>query len=279
MRIGMWLTTFATLSSLIGAGATRAAIIYLADGSGYVVRFDTEMDAATPLGRVSTDGAQSPRFTGLAYDPATDSILIAENSERVVYAMDAATGAVSSLFSTPGVLLYGGAVLNGTLYGLNEDNDTAVAYSLDGVAQGLSGTRLAAHSHAMGVDPSAAQLYIIDLVESQIHRLNDDGTLGDVTVAISDPGFAMEDVDYFGGDFLVAAGAEVWLVDGATGAASMFLDRQQLIAMGLREAVGVAVRYEAAAVPEPNSLALALAGLGGLALLAHRPRRRRRTPA
>ena len=150
----------AALVVLGGVGDAKAAVVYVGDSNGNVGRFDTGTNTGAALGSLAASGISAISATGLAYDPATDSVLIMSVASRAVYTMDATTGAASLLFSTPGVGIYGGAVLDGRLYGLDELSDTAVAYTLDGVPQDLSGGPLPLHAHAMGVDPSAGQLYI-----------------------------------------------------------------------------------------------------------------------
>lgn len=83
-----------------------------------------------------------------------------------------------------------------------------------------------------------------------------------------------EDVAYYNGDYLVASyDRELHLLDGTTGAQSVFLTTAQLTAMGVTGSVsGVVVNYQA--VPEPGTWALLLIGIGTIALIASKRRRR-----
>jgi hypothetical protein len=160
------------------------------------------------------------------------------------------------LFSGPSGF-QGGAVSGGLLYGVNESSQEVEAFMLPGgTAQALAGGVLSQHTHAVGVDAATGQLYVASF-DNVIRKLNLDGTFGDTVVSSS--GSAVQDIEYFHGDFLAVGGdfpvGSLELIDGATGVRTTQLTSAQLSAAGIDFPQGVAVQ-----TPEP-SMFFVFAGL------------------
>jgi DNA-binding beta-propeller fold protein YncE len=239
-----------------------ASIIYVADDSAHVGRFDTSTNTGVALGSIANIG----QTIGLAYNPTTGVVYILDRSNNKIYAMNGTTGAVSAP-SNSALGFQGGAYLADEIYGTEEGGSgtPVAAFDFTGT-QTVTGSSTPSHTHAMGIDASAGQLYLMG-IDNVVRRVNTNGTIGAsvVTGAVAE---FVDDLDFFGGNFLVTqySGRRVDLVNGTTGAVSAFLSTAQLNAMGLTSGpAGVVVASAATAVPEPATLALvglSLAGLG-----------------
>jgi hypothetical protein len=246
----------------VAADVASADIIYVGDEKGNVGRFDTATNTGTALGSIAGIG----QALGLAYDAATNTVYVLDRSTSInhVYAMNGTTGASSWAFTASGGF-QGGAFVSGLLYGTQEwlMSTPVAAFNLMGT-QTVTGSITPSHTHAIGVDASTGQLYLMGF-DNKVRLVNADGTIGRaiVTAAVSE---VVDDLDYFHGNFLVAqfsAGC-VDLVNGTTGSASVFISTLQAEAMGLGSITGVAVAAGNAAVPEPSTMLLLGSGLVGL---------------
>ena len=67
--------------------------------------------------------------------------------------------------------------------------------------------------------------------------MNSNGTIGSTVVTATGLPEFVDDIDFFGGNFLVTAFAsrQIWQVNGTTGASSLFLTSAQLAAMGVTD--------------------------------------------
>jgi hypothetical protein len=258
---------FGTLmAGLLAAGVAQigwASIIFVADDSAHVGRFDTTTSTGVALGSIANIG----QTIGLAYNPTTGEVYILDRGNNKIYAMNGTTGAVSAP-SNSAAGFQGGAYLAGQIYGTEEGgNGTPVAaFNLAGT-QTVTGASTPSHTHAMGIDAATGQLYLMG-ADNVVRRVNANGTIGAAVVTGSVAEFA-DDVDYFGGNFLATqySNQRLDLVNGTTGAVTPFLTTAQLSAMGLTSGIaGVAVGAAAPrTVPEPFTLALvgiSIAGLG-----------------
>lgn len=100
------LLTASTLSA-------QSSVIFVSDANGNIGRYDANSNVGTALGSLTASGFSPGQVIGLAYNPASNQVLIFDRSASKVYGMDAMTGVATVLFSTPGVSFQGGAVLNG----------------------------------------------------------------------------------------------------------------------------------------------------------------------
>ena len=257
------ITLVAMIALLLGdIEQTKAAVVYIGDDGGNVGAWDTDTNTGSALGNLGA--LPHGQNLGLAYDASTNAVLILDRGMGQVFTMDAQTGNAALLFTTGGMSFQGGAVKGGLLYGVDEGAQRLAAFSLPGgVNQGLAGPLFSSHTHATGIDPATGQLYIVNMA-NDIRRINDDGT--DVGLVVNTPGGEfIDDLDFFGGDFLGTqfSARTVELIDGSTGAKSLFLNTATLVSMGVAGSVtGITL------VPEPATVALL--GLGSLALIRRR---------
>ncbi|MBI5692857.1 MAG: PEP-CTERM sorting domain-containing protein [Verrucomicrobia bacterium] len=197
---------------------------------------------------------------GLAYDPTTNSVLLFDRSANKVYSMNALTGVTTVLFSTPGVQLQGGAVLNDVVYAINEGTQKLVAYSKTGTLLSTATLAYPSHLHNLGLIPGTGELFTIN-GSNGAAIMNPNGTPGLQLLSSSQTGgISPEDVDYFNGSFLVAKYENsLTLMNSTTGSTSTFLTSTQLSSIGVTGSVsGVAVQTNA--VPEPATWAMLAAG-------------------
>lgn len=156
------------MSGLLGLMAStlsaQITVIYVADDNGNVGQYDMSRGSGTVLGSLTASDFNPSQVIGLAYDSATNGVLIFDRSANTVYSMNATTGVATVLFNTPGVSLQGGAVYVGLVYGINEGAQQLAAYTFAGAAQSLSGTSLTGHVHSLAVNPVTEQLF--DLTSS-----------------------------------------------------------------------------------------------------------------
>lgn len=254
--------------------ASSADLVYVGDDAGNVGRYDTVSGTTSFVGSIASFNPS--QALGLAYDSASNSVLVLDRNTNRVFAMNATTGVSSLLFTASGTF-QGGAMSGGVLYGTQEGlTGTPVAgFNLTGT-QVVTGSMTPDHTHAMGVDAATGQLYLIGAFDYVIRRVNTDGTIGSAVVTASGNLEGVDDLDYLGGNFLITqyAARNISLVNGTTGATSVYLTTSQIDAMGLTGSItGVAVGYTA--VPEPASLAMMGLGLAGLAGFAVRRSRSR----
>lgn len=247
------------LSSLLAissVGVGQATLIIVADHVGNVGLWNTD----TNSGIAVTSVAGVAQVIGAAYDPTSGDALIFDRSNSNVITVDLGTGASSTLFNA-GFSFQGGAVSGGLIYGINESSQTIEAFDFGGVNQGLTAPSFGGHSHGLGVDAGTGTMYHRSSVSNQIQVINADGTTGALSTSYANN---IEDLEYFGGDFLVASfSEEVLLVDGVTGAESLFLTAAQVDGMGVTGSVsGIAVVAGGGVIPEPSRALLLTAGLG-----------------
>lgn len=253
--------------------AAQASILFVADDLGNVGRYDTGSSTGTALGSLGTNFTIN-QIIGIAFDSDANRLLLFDRYESKVYEMDVTTGASGLLFTAGSVVFQGGAVLNGLVYGVDEDSQTLTAFDFAGVNQNLTGPTLDDHVHGLGVIPDQQELFYIGDA-SGVRVIGTDGTAGAVLLDSSAiPGLSYEDVAFFNGDYLVASYERViHLVNGTDGTQSTFLDDTQLAAMGVTGSMsGVAMLQ---AVPEPGTWALMITGLVAVAYSLHRRRSRR----
>jgi len=236
---------------LLGFAATAsAATIFIADDRGNVGVYDDVQNTLAVVGDLS--GFSISQNLGIAYDPAAGRILLLDRSARAVYSMDPATGNASLLFS-PSQEFQGGAVKGNLLYGIDEGAQSLVAYDLttfNSVA--LTGTRISGHTHALGINTATGQL-ISGNSTLGVFNLNDDGTVG--TILVSASVGTPEDLDPLGADYLAVYYSNiVELIDGATGARSVFLDAAQTAALGMASSISGVVVADGAVVNAPPTL-------------------------
>lgn len=242
------LASFVSVLFLAFASPVFAATIYFADNSGNVGAYDDVTTTVTPVGNLGAFTIN--QVMGIAYDPANDRILILDRSAPAVYEMDPATGIAALLF-TPGQQFQGGAVKGNTLYGIDEGTQTVVAYDLTTFAPVVlaGATPIPGHSHGMGINPATGQLVVENGTDVLV--INDDGSIGASLVAA---GTSDGDIDSYGSDFLnVEYGSTVDLIDGTTGAATVFLTSVQITSAGVTGNVsGIAVA--SAALPASQAI-------------------------
>lgn len=238
-------------------GSSAAQTVFVADQSGNVGRYDVGMGTTAPVGNLTSSGFSVGQVIGITFDSKTNSILLLDrNGGGAVYAMNATTG-VSTLLFNPGFSFQGGALVGSTLYGVDENGQTLEAFSLAGANLNISGPSFSAHIHGLGVIPSSGQLVILQDGQG-VYAVNNDGTTG--ARLLTTTSLFAEDLEYYNGDYLVAnATSEVFLVNGTTGAQSVFLTTAQAATMGVSSIVGVTTTF--ASVPEPGTAFLLGSGL------------------
>jgi len=210
-----------------------AETIYYATQSGDIGEYDDVLDTSSLVGNLG--GFSIGQVIGIAYDANANRILILDRNAPAVYSMDPASGTASLLF-VPNESFQGGAVKGNTLYGINENNQTLVAYDLTTFNPiALTGTSLPGHNHALGVDPVSGQLISAN-GGNGVFAINDDGSVGaDLTSGAA----FYEDIDFYGSDYIgVRNGTELYVVDSTTGAESILVTALQT---GLSNIIGVAV--------------------------------------
>ena len=233
----------------------NAVTVFFGDHQGNVGSYDTVMTVLSALGSASIAGNVG-QVIGLAYDPATDSVLALDRGGSNIFSIDAGTGVASVLLHGPLAFQFqGGAVKNGILYGVRETTQQLEPINLTTLAAvTLGGSTLPGHNHGLGIDAVTGQKYSGDDTIGGIFTVSDTGVAGSSTP--SNPG--IEDLEYFGGDFLVASYTqELFLVDGVTGATSVFLTAAQIDSVGVTGNMS-GVTLEAILVPG----AFGMMGLG-----------------
>lgn len=253
------LASFVSVLFLAFASPVFAATIYFADNSGNVGAYDDVTTTVTPVGNLGAFTIN--QVMGIAYDPANDRILILDRGATAVYEMDPATGIAALLF-TPSQEFQGGAVKGNTLYGIDEATQTVVAYDLTTFAPVVlaGATPIPGHSHGMGINPATGQLVVENGTDVLV--INDDGSIGASLVAA---GTLDGDIDSYGSDFLnVEYGSTVDLIDGTTGAATVFLTSVQITSAGVTGSVSGIVVASAAL---PASQAIPTLSQWGMILL------------
>ena len=173
----------------VGAALTTAMVsqantvtVFFGDHQGNIGSYDTVTTVLSALDSASTAGTVG-QVIGLAYDPATDSVLALDRGGSNIFSIDAGTGvAGSSIPSNPGI----------------------------------------------------------------------------------------EDLEYFGDDFLVASYTqELFLVDGVTGATSVFLTAAQIDSVGVAGNVsGVTLE----AIPVPCAFGMMALGIVAFGMVARKRR-------
>ena len=270
-----WFVVLGVLVTLFTARlSAQASIVFVTDDRGNVGRYDTGSGSGTALGSLTTNFTIN-QIIGMAFDYDANRLLLFDRYENKVYAMDATTGSSSLLFTSGSVVFQGGAVLNGLVYGIDENNQTLAAFDFAGVNQNLSGPTFDDHIHGLGVIPEKQELFYIGS-SSGARVIGTDGTPGAVLLDSNViPNVSYEDVAFFNGDYLVAPYEQaIYLVDGLDGTQSTFLNDTQLAAMGVTSSTsGVAVLQ---AVPEPGTWALMITGLVVVAFSLVRRQLRRR---
>src|SRR6476661_4953860 len=144
---------------LMLASLARAQVVFVTDDQGHVGRFNTATNTGTALGSLAASGFSAMQVIGLAYDPATDTVLLFDRNAGKIYSMNAVTGATTVLFSTPGVSFQGGAVVNNTVFGVDEGTQALAAYTFSGAKITLTGPSFSNHTHNLGVIPSTGELF------------------------------------------------------------------------------------------------------------------------
>lgn len=265
-----WLVVLGVLVTLSTARlCAQASIVFVTDDQGNVGRYDTGSGTGTALGSLTTNFTIN-QIIGLAFDYDSNRVLLFDRYESKVYAMDATTGTSTLLFTAGSVTFQGGAVLNGLVYGIDENNQTLVAFDFSGNNQNLTGPAFQDHVHNLGVIPDKQELFYVGTTSSGVRVIGTDGTPGAVLLANNViPSISYEDVAYFNGDYLVAPyNQTIYLVNGTDGTSSVFLDSTKLATMGVTGSTsGVAVLQ---AVPEPGTWALMITGLITIAAIVRR---------
>lgn len=253
---------------LASVARAQTSVFFVTDEQGRVGRFDTNTNTGTALGSLAASGFTAAQVIGLAFDPVTNSILLFDRNANKVYSMNALTGIVSVLFSTGSMSFQGGAVIDNTIFGVDEGTQRLAAFSRTGVNLNLTGPAYPDHLHNLGLIPNTGQLFVMT-TGSGVRIMNPNGTQGAFLLAgTSSP----EDIDYFNGNYLVATYTNsLTLMNGTTGATSTLLSSGQLTSMGVLSNVsGVAVQHSA--IPEPGTWLLLLTG-GSVGLIVRWRRR------
>ena len=270
----LWLGLLATLVTLtLSSVSAQTSVVFVSDANGNVGRYDTNTNVGTALGSLTASGFSPGQVIGLAYNSAANQVLIFDRSASKVYAMDATTGVTTVLFSTGSVSFQGGAVLNGLVYGVDENAQNLEAYTFSGVIQNLTGPGFTAHVHSLAVNPITGELFY-HTSNTGVRIVSTGGVEGAVLLSTTLMGnLGSEDIEYFNGNYLVADySTQLFLVNGTTGANSVFLNSTQLSSMGVDGSLsGVAVQV--AAIPEPGTWVLLLSGVFVVALAGLRRRR------
>ncbi len=268
-----WYSLLAMLGLLaFSTVSAQTSVIFVSDGSGNVGRYDANTNIGTALGSLTASGFSPGQVIGLAYNPAANQVLLFDRSASKVYAMDAMTGVATVLFSTPSVSFQGGAILNGLVYGIDESAQNLEAYTFTGAIQNLTGPSISAHVHSLAVNPITGELFF-HTSSTGVRVVSTSGVEGAVLLSPTLMGsLGSEDIDYFNGNYLVADySTQLYLVNGTTGANSVFLNSTQLTSMGVIGSLsGVAVQTNV--VPEPGTWALLLTGMAAVALIGLRRR-------
>ncbi len=270
----------ATLVVMMAAPAS-AVVIYFCDDLGNVGAYDDGTGIVSPVGDLSAFLVD--QVVGLAWDPANQRILILDRNAPAVYAMNPANGAATFLFD-PGFTFQGGAVAGGSLYGIDESGQTVEAFNLGTFANlGLSAAVIVGHHHGLGVDTASGQIYIggslVDDLQArpsdggerggggaeEIATIGGDGSYGTQIVTFSEN---VEDIEYYGSDFLLASfTGELLRVNGTTGALSVFLTSVQTASGGITGDISGVAAASGEAPPSILEIpTLGPWGLGGLAL-------------
>ncbi len=269
-----WYSLMAMLGLLtFSALSAQTSVIFVSDEDGNVGRYDTSTNVGTALGSLAASGFTAGQVIGLAYNPAANQVLLFDRSASKVYAMNVMTGVATVLFSTGGVSFQGGAVLNGLVYGIDESAQNLEAFTFAGTIQNLTGPGFSGHVHSLAVNPITGELFY-HTSGIGVRVVSTGGIEGAVLLSSAAMGgLGSEDIDYFNGNYLLADySTQLYLVNGTTGANSVFLNSTQLTSMGVIGSLsGVAVQTNV--VPEPGTWALLLTGMIAVALVGLKRRR------
>jgi DNA-binding beta-propeller fold protein YncE len=231
----------AGLAALSPAHATR---VFFTNDGGNIQQLETSTNAVTSITNLSNSFGIN-QVIGLAFDAATNTIYAFDRFPGKVYAVNAGTGSASLALDVNRVF-QGGAFKGGSLFGIDENAQQLGSYTLGGVESGFGGDNID-HTHGLGINAASGQLYAAR--GSNIFEISDSGILGNLAFST---GQFMEDVDYFGGNFLyVAFDSNIYSTAGG------------ILYSGTGQLSGIAVDQGFTSnVPEPAAWAMMIIGFG-----------------
>lgn len=248
-------------AALAVAGAAQAVpVLWIDDASGNLGKVDVATGAVTLVGDM---GAV---MTDIAFDPSGNLYGITFGSLYSINATTAATTFIGSLGASLNSLVFSAS---GTLYGANT---SLFSVNTATGAASVIGNGGAAYSSSGDLAFVGGALYLSSTLPSSDNLVRLNHATGAATlvgpIGVSSVfGLATNDnINLYG-----VAGTNVYSVSTASGAGTLLVNYG---AQGLGVANGTAFFAEAAPpVPEPETYALMLAGLGVLGLVARRKRK------
>ena len=210
-----------TLVPSVRLFALAAVLLALAPGRAAAdppVIFVSSANGGTPNGDVpafSATGATATNYTtpssfqnpqGLAYDPANNTLYVADNGTSKIRTFNVTTGAettASTGFTSATGLSspYGLAYSGGMLYAANSSANTVTAYNAANGAQITSFTSPTGLSHPFGLAVSGTMLYVASEQGNTITAFN--LAMGTTTFTINDPNTPTA-VALYGNDLFVS---------------------------------------------------------------------------
>jgi len=198
--------TFLFVAALIALSAVRVladdcSIFYLASKSGHVY----EVDSTTGTYQAKSHGAVEGvgQIIGAAYDPDTGILYMNDRSGGKLLAWDSKDTNPPYVASTNSALqnFQGGAILDGKLYGIHENQQKILAYidlNNNFALVPVAGAALPTHVHSLGRSPTGSAkpfVFLSSGTPQKVYLIGTDGVVGDaLTTLSSSMGFA-EDMD------------------------------------------------------------------------------------